>query len=193
MTKYFDIKPPRPKFPSKYPSQKETKSKLKSPQVLPIIIFIFIMLIVFSILNKKDNFETTPDLSKIGQVQETTPSPTSTQTAPSVTQTNTTETQTSNQPSVNGDIKITVLNGTKIQGIANEAKKKLEENNFTVEKTSDAKNLQTNTVVFYTQKNIELAKKIKEALPVYNPIIQVDNSLADDNNILIILGQNIAN
>jgi hypothetical protein len=87
-------------------------------------------------------------------------------------------------------ITLRVLNGTKTAGLAASAKTKLTTAGFTVRTTGNAANqTYTSTYIYYATGQEAAAASVKEALTSYSPVVQLSDTLAKPDNVLVVVAQ----
>lgn len=198
MSKYFDIKPPTPSKQTsthtKSASSTNKKHQSKS-NILLFGIFIIVAIFIFSYFNNSNQTykELTPTSSdnSIKDLGQTVDPSASTQgvTTPSATPEPTiSQSSSTNTSSDSNNVNIIVLNGAQTSGVADSAKKTLENNNISVAQIGNTENSYNESIIYYTDQNLEIAKKIKETLSSYNPTLISDNTLADNTKITVVIG-----
>lgn len=87
-------------------------------------------------------------------------------------------------------ITLRVLNGTKTAGLAATAKTKLTAAGFSVRTTGNATNqTYTSTYIYYATGQESAAASVKEALAAYSPVVQLSDTLAKPDNVLVVVAQ----
>jgi hypothetical protein len=199
MTKFFDIRPPHPKSkPAKSASSAATKRAKKSSSgtFLLILIILLVFVFYFSVNNnnqtnykqENNNSNTIAD-ETANPLENLAASPTETASSeptPSLTPT-VQGTQTEPEPDYS-NIKISVLNGAGVPGLATKIKLLLEENGYKVAEVGNAQNTYQETILYCTPKNHSLAEKIKNVLKDYQVQITENDTLATDESILVVMG-----
>lgn len=87
------------------------------------------------------------------------------------------------------EIKIRVLNGSKVSGTAARVKNILTQAGFNIDSTGDAKNIYNNTVIYYNTDQEKAAIMIQLALNNQGATIQKNSSLTGDYDILVVAGK----
>lgn len=201
MSHYFDIKPPTHRSITKLKPYSAKKSKINKSGIMFFFIFIFLAIILYYGINLNgNNNNNTKSLQKSTQNQDNVNALGAIQTKmPGQTENNSySSAPKTESPSVSANlsennvtsenIQITVLNGGAGAGAANKAKTILEENSIRVYKTGNAQNNYSSTVIYYTNVNKSLAEKISETLADYNPKLEEDKMVVNDEDIIIVIG-----
>lgn len=193
MAHYFDIKPPEKKSgQKKHSDQSRSTKKTKSSVGLVFIVMVLGFILFFSFINS--NKTKTIDQQNVNSSTENIATKTSTSPTDQIVK----QTQSNPEASIltsptptiaKFNIQITVLNGSGEVGVANSAKEELEKNGIEVYKIGNTQNNYTQTIIYYTNVNKSLADKIQETLADYNPKLIEDNALADNENILVVIGE----
>lgn len=207
MSRFFDIRPPqqrnKPKKHSHSLSQsssRKSKSNNKQSGLLIIIFIICVFIFIFSITNSSSSqYSQAQTDSAINNLITDNPS-TSKPTAYSFItpskieeENNINNEQDSTIDSSNNEnsnnITVVVMNGARASGVATKAKDTLENNNITVSEIGNTENLYSQTTIYYTEKNTNLARKISETLADYDPVLEINDQFASDQKITVIIGQ----
>lgn len=199
MSGIFDIKPPpKKRYPEKNKAQhyeRQTTKRKKSGVFLFFIVMVLGFIVFFSFINNNKTKTINPQDTNLDTRNKETTSTTSPSDNQSVNQTisspeasisiSSTPTSSESRPNV----QITVLNGSGETGAANNAKNELEKNGIEVYKIDNAQNNYSQTIIYYTNENKSIADKIQETLADYNPKLIEDNTLADNENVLVVIGE----
>lgn len=199
MSKIFDIRPPRPTQRKKKSTAKSySKSKKSQSGLLFIIIGICAFILIFSLSNNTSSQYSQSQIIAEGSEIDKLATTTTTQkpdnypfVTPSKTDINSDHKESTNQTNESQtpeDIQIVILNGAGIPGIANQVKETLEENNISISEVGNSQNPYSETIIYCTKPNSELAKKIEETLSDYSPKLEINSDLANSNKILIVIG-----
>jgi hypothetical protein len=210
MTKFIDIRPPYKKKPSKINNSntyKKPKYKKSNTGLLFIISIICIFIFIFSYANnnsikyaypdhepiyEEDDQEILENIAiekpNIGQVDN----PHTKESYTNNKQDKATDIENTKDPKINNfEVDITVLNGARKPGLANEVKEILENNNFSVSNIGNSQNKYSQTIIYHTKENQQIAEKIMETISSYDPKLEINNQLSNNQKILVVIGTNL--
>lgn len=95
----------------------------------------------------------------------------------------------STQNSINkSEIKIRILNGSKIPGAALKAKEKLTTNGYVIDNIGTAKNNYNVTTIYYNKGKKDIAVKVKLDLENQNALLEENTTLTANYDLLIVIG-----
>lgn len=195
MAHYFDIKPPEKKFgQKKHSNQSGSTRKPKSSVGLIFIVMILGFILFFSFINNNktetvDSQNNSPNSASSLDATSDSASEQETQKTPSNPEASISISPTEISSSEKPNIQITILNGSGEVGAASTAKEELGKNGIEVAKIGNSQNNYSQTIIYYTNVNKSLADKIQETLANNTPKLIEDNALADDENILVVIGE----
>lgn len=86
-------------------------------------------------------------------------------------------------------IKITILNGSRENGLAAQDKKVLEEAGFKVSSIGNTQNLYTKSFIYYNTGKLDQAKLVNDALKDRTYTLEENPSLAGSNDLLVVIGK----
>lgn len=86
-------------------------------------------------------------------------------------------------------IKIKILNGSKVSGLAQEAKTKLEDDGYKIDSIGTAKNFYQKTVIYYATGKENYATEIQLALGNQGARLELNDSLVGAYDLLIVIGK----
>lgn len=202
MSKFFDIRPPSrsPQKTKKYKKKNRSYKKSKNNGLLFVIVGVCIFIFIFSLTNNTSSTYDQPDQitdsSKSNDLidtnKKTIPSPN-----PDTTSSSNPEKVIDNEQieetkvdKKDSDADIVILNGARIPGIASEVKNTLENNNIEVSELGNTENTYDSTIIYYTENNTDTANKIQETLSEYDPKLEIDPSIANEDKIVVVIGIN---
>lgn len=188
MKKIFDIKPPQPKTNYKFPKKNKDNNKI-------FIIILLLFIIYFSINNRiTSNYNeeykppnNTAYNNQSKEISEETETSKNVNNNPAPTTSGINKENISQKTKHNENIILEILNGSQMPGLANEAKNILEADGIKVANIGNTINNYQKSIIYYTEKNFEYVNEIKLKLADYSPEIEINNELANDEKILIII------